>query len=65
MHELELARIIQADRDREMTIAVRWRRLRAHDDAAQPAVTEVSAAVAPAVRSGATSARASVGPSRS
>jgi hypothetical protein len=65
MHELELARIIQADRVRDMTIALRWRRLRDRDDAVQPAAPDVSAGIASTVRACAPSARTSAGPSRS
>ena len=65
MHELELARIIQADRTRDMAEAIRWRRLRDRDDVAQTTVPVVSAGIASTVRVSAPSPRTSAGPSRS
>ncbi len=72
MNELELARIIQVDRDRDITAALRWRRPRfldtGHDEAGQPPVTEASAVPRTAgITSAAStsSARTSTGSARS
>ena len=70
MHLLVLARVIQAEREREMAEAHRWRRWLDRGDAAQRRVTDTSVAagatatVGSAVRSCAPSTRASAGSTR-
>ncbi len=69
MHELELARVIDADRQREAAAAVRVRRLLGGVDDSQPLVagTSASGGVTGAMASSvlAPTARTTTGPSRS
>lgn len=68
MHELALARIIHADRDREITAALRWRRPRHLDDGLDDARQSRTVGIASATAARVPSAGISAGtprPSRS